>query len=63
MSDTRKPWEYSIPVVSKAPRPVSITTVKYDVWVITSVLYDDGTVWECERGEWTRLPPIPQGDA
>jgi hypothetical protein len=23
-------------------------------------LCDDGTVWECFRGDWQQFPPIPQ---
>ncbi len=46
-----------------SPRPISITSCCTD-WVVTSVLYDDGTVWQWTEHDktWTRLPPIPTGD-
>jgi hypothetical protein len=39
------------------PRPIGISTVIYQHTLITSILYDDGSVWEHESESWTRLPP------
>ena len=39
------------------PRPIGISTVIYQHPLITSILDDDGSVWEHESVSWTRLPP------
>lgn len=47
------------------PRPVGISSYPYNGRT-TEIVYDDGTVWryvDAHPFEWTRLPPIPQGDA
>lgn len=50
------PSHPSMPGTPK-PRPIGISTVIYQHTLITSILYDDGSVWEHESASWTRLPP------
>jgi hypothetical protein len=69
-ADAEIPWHLRQPVLSapslpQRPRPIGISSYEFDGWHTTEVLYDNGTVWRLNErdGVWTRLPPIPQGDA
>lgn len=64
--EVKKSWVSSPHVPPpQPPRPIGISSYAYNGRT-TEVLYDNGTVWRYVADhpfKWTRLPPIPQGDA